>query len=120
MAIWSTLAYVSFGCLIAIASFLTFSIFILKSYNDSKYEISCSSEETKDKLNNGRNLTIGGIAVSSIFIILFLILGIISIVLSLKGKSDISGKLKEGFGQIGTGISTFFDPEIPRSRNYRQ
>lgn len=100
-----TLGYIGFACLLMLAAFLTFLIFILKSYQNSNYEEECSSTESKKELTNGKNLTIGGIILCSFLIGLFLIITISAIVISVKSKS------KAGvFTEFGRNVGRVFNP----------
>ena len=95
---WGILAYVSFGLIIAFTVFLVFIILILRSLLNSDYNTECAKDTTKNELNYSKNLTIGGIVFCTILILVFLTLGIVGIVKSVKAK-DFSA-VKEGAIQL--------------------
>jgi len=106
---YATVAYISAISIFFAICYLIFSIFILKSYNDSKYDSSCS-KESKDKLDDGKNLTIGGIAFSVIVMVVFLIIMIVAIVYSIKSRTSNLTSISSGLKEFGSNLGQLVKP----------
>jgi ABC-type Fe3+ transport system permease subunit len=107
-----TIAYIGVVCLLILGAFLTLLVLISNSFKNSNYQELITNEESKQKLDYGNNLALGGILLSSFLIAIFLIITIIAIIYSIRQKSEagVFGNISTGLKQTVSGVGEFFNP----------